>query len=205
MLPAATVRALTIPAFTAAEFMPTQWASADDKAKFANALMKFIAAEFPRQSFTQPFYRRLSNTFGHIAHGNLTGFYGAFFERDFDKIVFLEQTLSWPHFGDPTFTFSDVEDAVKRRLRASKVIDIFRMLEADATRRRELATLARLQEKYGARPPPDPMPIDSPPSSSAPARRSPCHVIPTGQADKAHAIGDRAGRQAILPLMTHCK
>ena len=53
MLPAATVRALTIPAFTAAEFMPTQWASADDKAKFANALMKFIAAEFPRQSFTQ--------------------------------------------------------------------------------------------------------------------------------------------------------
>jgi hypothetical protein len=96
MLPAATTRALTIPAFIAAEFMPTQWATADDKAKFANALMKFIAAEFPRHSFTQPFYRRLSNTFGHIAHANLTGFYGAFFERDFDKVVFLEQTLSWP-------------------------------------------------------------------------------------------------------------
>jgi len=184
MLPAATVRALTIPAFTAAEFMPTQWASADDKAKFANALMKFIAAEFPRQSFTQPFYRRLSNTFGHIAHGNLTGFYGAFFERDFDKVVFLEQTLSWPHFGDPTFTFSDVEDAVKRRLRAAKVIDIFRMLEADATRRRELATLARLQEKYGARTlPPDPAPVGLP--------------IPS---TKAHAIGDRPRQQPILPL-----
>jgi hypothetical protein len=205
MLPAATMRALTIPAFTAAEFMPTQWASADDKAKFANAFMKLIAAEFPRQSFTQPLYRRLSNTFGHIAHGNLAGFYGAFFERDFDKVGFFEQTLSWPHFGDPTFTFCDVEAAVKRRLRAAKVIDIFRMLEADATRRRELATLARLQEKYGVRPPPDPMPIDPPPSSPAPARRSPCDVIPTGQADKAHAIGDRAGRQAILPLVTHCK
>src|SRR3984885_1188091 len=138
MLPAATVRALTIPAFTAAEFMPTQWASADDKAKFANALMKFIAAEFPRQSFTQPFYRRLSNTFGHITYGNLTSFYGTFFERDFNKILFLEQPLSWPHFGNPNFTFSDGEDAVKRRLRASKVIDIFRMLEADATRRRAL-------------------------------------------------------------------
>ena len=59
----------------------------------------------------------------------------------------------WPHFGDPTFTSSDVEDAVKHRLRASKVLDIFRMLEADATRRRELAMLARLQEKYGAHPP----------------------------------------------------
>ena len=121
------------------------------------------------------------------------------------KVVFLEQTLSWPHFGDPTFTFSDVEHAIKRRLRAANVIDIFRMREADATRRRELATLARLQAKYGARPPPDRMPIDPPPSSPAPARRSPCDMIPAGQADKAHAIGDRAGRQAILPLVTHCK
>jgi hypothetical protein len=166
MLPAATIRALTTPAFTAAEFTPTQWDSAEDKAKFANALMKFIANEFPRQSFTKPLYQRLSNTFGHIAHHNLDGFYAVFFERDTDKVVFLEQTLSWPHFGDPTFTFSDVERAVKRRLRSAKVIDIFRLLEADATRRRELTTLARLQEKYGARtPPPDPAPIGSQPSS----------------------------------------
>ena len=166
MLPAATVRTLTTPAFTAAEFTPTQWDSAEDKAKFANALMKFIANEFPRQSFTKPLYQRLSNTFGHIAHHNLDGFYAVFFERDTDKVVFLEQTLSWSHFGDPTLTFSDVERAVKRRLRSAKVIDIFRLLEADATRRRELATLARLQEKYGARtPPPDLTPIGSQPSS----------------------------------------
>ena len=68
MLPAATVRALTMSAFTAAEFTPTQWDSAEDKAKFPNALMKFIAHEFPRQSFTKSLYQRLSNTFGHIAH-----------------------------------------------------------------------------------------------------------------------------------------
>jgi hypothetical protein len=131
MLPAATIRALMNPAFTAAEFTPKQWTSAEDKAKFANALMKFIANEFPRRSFTRSLYQRLSNTFGHIAHTNVDGFYGAFFERDFDKVVFLEQTLSWPHFGDPTFTFCDVERAVKRRLRAARVIDTFRLLEAD--------------------------------------------------------------------------
>jgi hypothetical protein len=62
MLPAATVRALLNPAFTAAEFTPTQWASAEGKAKFANTLMKFIANEFPRQSFTRSLYHRLSNT-----------------------------------------------------------------------------------------------------------------------------------------------
>ena len=187
MLPAATVRALTIPAFTAAEFAPTQWDSAEDKAKFANALMKFIAHEFPRQSFTKPFYRRLSSTFGHIAHHNLGGFYTVFFERDADKVVFLEQTLNWPHFGDPTFTFCDVERAVKRRLRAARVIDTFRLLEADATRRRELGTLARLQEKYGVQtPPPDLAPTGS--------------QIPTRRADNAHAIGHELGGQASLPL-----
>jgi hypothetical protein len=187
MLPAATIRVLTTPAFNAAEFTPTQWARAEDKAKFSNTLMKFIANEFQRQSFTKPLYQRLSNSFGHIAHRNLDGFYGAFFERDTDKVVFLEQTLSWPHFGDPTFTFSDVERAVKRRLRAAKVIDIFRLLEADATRRRELATLARLQQKYGVRtPPPDLAPTGS--------------QITAEQADKAHAIGHELGRQASLRL-----
>jgi hypothetical protein len=85
MLPAATIRGLTIPAFTAAQFMSTQWATAD-KAKFANALMKFIANEFPRQSFTRSLYQRLSNTFGHIAHRNLASFYGAFFERDLSLV-----------------------------------------------------------------------------------------------------------------------
>jgi hypothetical protein len=204
MLPAATIRALTTPTFTAAEFAPTQWDSAEDKAKFANALMKFIAHEFPRKSFTKPFYRCLSNTFGHIAHHNLDGFYAAFFERDADKVVFLEQTLSWPHFGDPTFMFSDVERAVKRRLLAATAIDIFRLLEADATRRRELATLARLQEKYGARtPPPDPAPIGSQPFLPAPAGRSVCGVIPAGQAEKGDATGDKPERQASLPLKSY--
>jgi hypothetical protein len=165
MLPAATIRALTTPTFTAAEFTPTQWDSAEDKARFANALMKFIVHEFPRQSFTKPFYRRLSNTFGHIAHHNLDGFYTVFFERDADKVVFLEQILSWPHFGDPTFTFSDVERAVKRRLRAAKVIDIFCLLEAHVTRRRVLATRARRQGKKGARTPPPPSAPNGSPQS----------------------------------------
>jgi hypothetical protein len=58
--------------------------------------------------------------------------------------------LSWPHSGDSTFTFSDVERAVNRRLRAVKVIDIFRCSRPTPSAGRELATLARLQEKYGA-------------------------------------------------------
>ncbi len=68
MLPSTIVRALTTPAFEPDHFTATQWSTAEDKAKFANALMKFIAHEFPRQSFSNALYQRLSNTFGHIAN-----------------------------------------------------------------------------------------------------------------------------------------
>ena len=107
---------------------------------------------FRGQSFSKALYQRLSNTFGHIAHTNRDGYYSVFFERDADKVVFLDQTLRWPCYGDPTYTFCDVERAVQRRLRAANVIEVFRMREADATRKRELDTLARLQAKYGAEP-----------------------------------------------------
>jgi sulfite reductase alpha subunit-like flavoprotein len=112
--------------------------------------MKFIAQEFPRPAFSKALYQRLSNTFGHIAHYNQDGFYCVFFERDADKLAFLDQTLRWRCYGDPTYTFCDVERAVQRRLRAANVIEVFRMREADATRKRELDILARLQAKYGA-------------------------------------------------------
>src|SRR5271166_4790780 len=170
MLPATLVRALTTPAFEPEQFIATQWSAAEDKAKFANALMKFIAHDFPRQSFSKTLYQRLSNTFGHIANYNKDQFYSVFFERDADKVVYLDQTLRRPCHGDPTYTFCDVERAVQRRLRAANVIDVFRMREADATRKRELDTLARLQAKYGAkRESPSSSPSSSPQTSPSQA------------------------------------
>ena len=168
MLPSTIVRALTTPPFEASQFVATKWSSAEEKAKFANKLMKFIAAEFPRQGFTQDFYRRLSNTFGHIACYDIHGFYGVFFEDEAGRIDFLDQALTFPCYGDPACTFSDVERAVKARLRASNVIEIFRMRERDATRARELALLARLASKYGAtREPPSPAQATEPDAEPA--------------------------------------
>ena len=60
MLSSTIVRALTTPAFEPDQFVATQWSTAGDKAIFANALMKFIAREFPRQSFSKTLYQRLS-------------------------------------------------------------------------------------------------------------------------------------------------
>ena len=39
MLPASIVRALTAPTFDPNQFVATKWSTAEDKAKFANALM----------------------------------------------------------------------------------------------------------------------------------------------------------------------
>jgi hypothetical protein len=148
MLSAALTRALTTPAFVAADFVPTQWDTSERKAKFANALLTFIAQDFPRSKFHEGFYRRLSNTFGHIANYNRDGFYQRFFLTAEDKCAFLEQCVTWPCYGDPAYTYSDVERAVAERLRESQVVAILSSQIAVARRRRELALFAELKARY---------------------------------------------------------
>jgi hypothetical protein len=124
MLSAPLTRALTTPAFVAADFVPTQWDDAEQKAKFANALLTFVAQDFPRSKFHENFYRRLSNAFGHIANFNSAGFYERFFRTAEDKLEFLEQCVTWPCHGDPTYTYSDVERALVARLTQSQIVAI---------------------------------------------------------------------------------
>ncbi len=148
MLSAALTRALTTPAFVAADFVPTRWDTAEQKAKFANALLTFIAQDSPRSKFHESFYRRLSNTFGHIAHYDSAGFYQRFFLTADDKLEFLEQCVTWPCYGDPTFTYSDVERAVGARLRKSQIVMILRSQITVERRRREFALLSELEARY---------------------------------------------------------
>ncbi len=124
MLSAALTRALTTPAFVAADFVPTHRDSAEQKAKFANALLTFVAQDYQQSKFHENFYRRLANAFGHIANYNSAGFYGRFFRTAEDKLEFLEQCVTWPCHGDPTTTYSDVERALVARLTQSQIVAI---------------------------------------------------------------------------------
>lgn len=136
------------PAFGADEFTPTKWDSAATKAEFANKLCRFVAADFKETLFTKTLYRRLSLCFGHIAHYDRFGFLDHFF-RDLDgKVAFLEETLQWRSFGDPTYTYCDVERAVQARLRACNLLAAYRALRAAEIERAERAQLQRLQAKY---------------------------------------------------------
>ncbi len=134
--------------FLPSEFVSTAWSTAAEKAAFGNTLLHFLDADCSRQLFTRKFYTRLSMTFGHIAHYNLEGFYDTWFTRDRQRLAFVQKLLRWPCHGDPKFTFSDVEYAVKRVMRERNYLSRFELRASEALRAAELKDLERLEAKY---------------------------------------------------------
>ncbi len=135
--------------FTADQFTPTKWETASDKAAFANRFVRFVQSDFDAKHFTDKFYRRLSNCFGHIAHYNRGGFWSEFFTTTEDKVRFLEMTFQYPCFGDPAWTYSDVERAVQAWLQADGTLARYCKHLVEETEAGERAQLAHLQRKYG--------------------------------------------------------
>jgi hypothetical protein len=140
--------ALLRPAFTVHDFTATEWSTADEKADFAGKLRKFIAADFQHSHFTKILYRRLSFSFGHIAHCDSYGFFDYFFRDLRGKIECLEDTLWWRPYGDSTYTFCGVEHAVQTRLKACNLLAAYRALRAAEVEGAERELLRRLQAKY---------------------------------------------------------
>jgi hypothetical protein len=145
-------RALTLPRLDSAAFVASKWYSPEDKAKFGNHLLRFIGKGFPQHLFTKAFYRLLSNHFGHIAHYSAHGFWDHYFTDDRSRFEFLNDTVLYVVCGDPTYTFSDVERAVQRRLQQSGVLDWQERAAHGETEALERALLRKLQAKYEARP-----------------------------------------------------
>ena len=133
---------------TTSMFVPTKWNSAENKAKFGNDLMRFIFADFQRDKFTQKLYERLSNCFGHNAEYDRNGFYETWFDSTETRIEFLRNLCMAPCWGDPEYTFSDVERAIQREVVSAGVEAKYeRQLESE-TQQREMQSLAELQAKY---------------------------------------------------------
>ncbi|MBG0808066.1 hypothetical protein IY145_01370 [Methylosinus sp. H3A] len=169
MLPTAIIRSLRTPQLTAPDFTPTKFHTTDDKAWFANALLKFLADDCPQSAFTDRLYVRLSNSFGNIAHHDRTRFYDNFFVTSERKIGFLEQTLRWPCYGAAEFTFCDVEILVQSRIAATNLLAIEQSRRDAEIARRERELLARLKAKYESIPRADPTPSPITTSTLAPS------------------------------------
>jgi hypothetical protein len=134
--------------FLPSEFVPTKFSSAQDKADFGNTFLHFIESEWVRTAFSKSFYNRLSMCFGNIAHYDLATFYGTWFTSDADRMRFLRHTLAWPCWGDPEYTFCDVERAIQHEIRKRNYLARYELRAAEAVRSSEMETLKRLEAKY---------------------------------------------------------
>lgn len=134
---------------TANCFTATKWEGADKKAAFARQFTKLVEKDFAKSRFPKWFYTRLSMTFGHIAHYNREGFFEEFFTTTEGKVRFLRKTLAHPCYGDPAWTYSDVERVLQEWLLEHDVLSKYESRLAKEQEAEERAVLARLQAKYG--------------------------------------------------------
>jgi hypothetical protein len=111
--------------FNASQFTPTKWDTAADKAEFANHLIQFIEQGYPQSLFIKKFYRRLSMTFGHIAHYNIDGFWAVWFQDESGQQDFIHNIMNHACYGDPHYTYSDVERTVQKYLKEKRGINRF--------------------------------------------------------------------------------
>jgi hypothetical protein len=165
MLPRAIATALQFPKLEAVDFTATKFDSSVDKTKFGNHLLRFIAEDFPKTLWTKVFYRRLSMIFSNIAHYNEHGFWETWFETTADQIDFLQNIAHYPCWGDPAFTYSDVETIIGKRVKNCGVIAWKQKLLVEDRKKKDLAQLARLKEIYE--------PENVPPLSQLPVAASP--------------------------------
>lgn len=93
-------------------YTATEWDTVEDKVKFEKHFKRFVMSGFKRTLFYKWFYIQLSMTFGHIAHYNKSGFYDHFFTTANGKREFLAQCYQHPCYGDPAYTYSDVEKTI---------------------------------------------------------------------------------------------
>lgn len=136
------------PPLQAERFTATRFATAADKAAFGNALLRFIAEDFPQHRFTQPFYGTLHLHFGMIAHYNRHGFWAEYFTCLAGKLRFLQDLTSYPCWGSPEHTWCDLERAVISRLRAAGLVERLAAARAREVEAAERALLNRLQARY---------------------------------------------------------
>jgi len=134
--------------FLPSDFTATKFSTAADKAEFGNTLLRFIESEWAPALFAKSFYNRLSMCFGHIAHYNRTQFYEEWFSSLAAQVRFLKHTLRFLCYGDPEYTFSDVERAIQREIVNRNYLARHELRLAEEQQAADLVLLRQLERKY---------------------------------------------------------
>jgi hypothetical protein len=137
--------------FKAEDFTATNWATAEDKAKWANKFTKFILSGFQRAAFKKEIYGQLHKMFGHCAEYDINGFYFTWFDDMYKRLRWVETiATSWlTGMGQPQFTWSDVEVKLIKWIQDNNICDqVAGYLQAE-TEQKDRAMLKVLQDRYG--------------------------------------------------------
>ena len=136
--------------FQASDFTATKWATAEDKAKWANKFTKFILGGFQQGVFKNDIYRQLHHMFGHCAEYDINGFYSRWFDSTYECLHWVETvTTTWlAGIGQPQFTWSDVEIKVIQWIRNNNIHDQIAGYVQAETAQKERATLKVLQDRF---------------------------------------------------------
>ena len=130
--------------FSAIQFTPTEFYSAQDKADYANRFVKFFQKDCPLSLFSNTFYTRTSHMWSHIAHYSKSGFYSTWFSTDETKLEFVRRVLNTSPCGGPRYTFSDVERALRAWVEGNALESFYAcklIVSQEASDRAELARL----------------------------------------------------------------
>jgi hypothetical protein len=138
--------------FCAEQFTATRWDSAQEKAKWANAMASWAERGFPKEGWRKGLYQQLhTHMYGHIAHYDQYGFYCEWFDGIHRQLEWLKYAASSGPFGsvgDPAYCWCDVERAFSVWVRQSGLIEHYQQLCAKDIEAKERAQLATLQAKY---------------------------------------------------------
>jgi len=132
-------------------FTATEWDTSEDKERVFQQFTRLVGGGFQIEQFPKTFYRKLSCMFGHIAHYNRDGFYDAQFSTPERRENFIRQALQHQCYGDPAFTYSDVERELQVWLLEHGHLERLKKETRDALEPKERQELARLKTKYERR------------------------------------------------------
>ena len=84
----------------------------------------------------------------HNAHYNRAQFYEEWFSSLAAQVRFLKHTLRFPCYGDPEYTFSDVERAIQQEISNRNYLTRYELRLAEEHQAADLALLRQLENKY---------------------------------------------------------
>jgi hypothetical protein len=148
-------------------FTDSKFMSAEEKAKVLRAWERFLKGGCQKEQFSKALYHHLMQHCGFIAHYDLNGFYGTYFEHGDDTVRFLSQfdirnaELSQPggeivlmpqnvEYGSRQWYTADYDDVNKAMIQVG-VKYIPRLIE-EAVKKgiaHDLNVAKRLVEKHG--------------------------------------------------------